>query len=707
MRRKTVLVSVPGKVGGAIFLPPNWGNLKGYCERSPLVREQFDWLDPVFTKEPPERLFERLEDELDGRPIDVLGLGCYCWNTDHNLAIAEAARQRHPDCLIVAGGPDPDYRQPDFFARHPYLDAVVLQDGEAPFLAILEGLAAEALDLASVPGLVLPRPPGGGPWVLRDEDDGGHLYTEAPGRFLDFDYSPWVGQSDYFDRAWRQLRGERGERELIVIWETDRGCPYKCTYCDWGSSTNSKIRRIGMDRLREEADWIGRNRIEGVFMAAANFGVLARDIEIMDALIEAKKKHGFPRYAWWSNAKNNVERVIDIHVRAFDAGLITYHALSIQTLDDRVLSAMDRSNIPKEKQLRMLEGLREKKIPSVVQLIYGGPNDSLEVFRDSLAGLMEWGVHDEFITYPFFVLPNAPANEPAYRAKWGIETLSRYGGANRRPKSDPLREADDRYDFIVATSTFDRHEYIDMYVLGRLLIALHNSGLTQHVSRYLRQTHGVGYAELYRRLVEHVSRRGAGEEGGLIASTYARCREHIARFVLDGEERVEQIEIEDLPSFSWLVSIEEYMMYRFLTDCDTFYAELGEFLTAELGHVDALPSLISYQRGLMITPDYDRRIGRELALEHDWPGYFDDRHLTATEVPEPEAFTRPVVLRIQRTHAGVHRDYPLDWHETADDGRPLLHRYLDAVIDIEYARLQRTYFKGVTFAEASLLAATG
>ncbi len=65
-------------------------------------------------------------------------------------------RHKFPDCLIVAGGPDPDYKNTDLFGQHPYLDAVVVQDGKVPFRQILEQLAHHDLALERISGMVLP-----------------------------------------------------------------------------------------------------------------------------------------------------------------------------------------------------------------------------------------------------------------------------------------------------------------------------------------------------------------------------------------------------------------------------------------------------------------------------------------------------------------------------------------------------------------------
>ena len=41
--------------------------------------------------------------------------------------------------------------------------------------------------------------------------------------------------------------------------ETNRGCPYGCTFCDWGSATLSRIRKFDLDRVFAELEWCAKN----------------------------------------------------------------------------------------------------------------------------------------------------------------------------------------------------------------------------------------------------------------------------------------------------------------------------------------------------------------------------------------------------------------------------------------------------------------
>jgi hypothetical protein len=438
--------------------------------------------------------------------------------------------------------------------------------------------------------------------------------------------------------------------------------------------------------------WIGQQQIDIVSFTAANFGILPQDSVIVDHLIEANRRYGYPKNLQWNNAKNNTERVIEISAKAYAAGLIDFHVLSIQSLDAEVLEGMSRVNISEQRQRHLVDSLRAKGMPNVVQLIYGGPVDNLERFSRTLTGLMEWGIHDEYITYPFMVLPNAPANDPDYRQKWQIETVSRYSTISKRDRRNPLAEGDDRSMFVVSTSSFDLDEYIEMYLFGRLMIALHNGGCTQFIARYLRQAHNVSYHQFYHAVVNGLFR----QPGTAWNAMYRRAAGNLLAFFRGGDRtQFEQIELRELPELTYLVDIEDYFLIVMVTEIDTLYADLVRLIEDRFGTLENLPSLIGYQRGLMIDPGYDRRVGRRLSLTHDWPAFFHERNRTAETLPEPAALRPGRTLLIDRSHSGSHGHYALDWHERAAGPRDVLIRWIEAIVGPEYTRARRCYFHAI------------
>src|SRR5262249_1936052 len=99
---------------------------------------------------------------------------------------------------------------------------------------------------------------------------------------------------------------------LGLLWETNRGCPYACTFCDWGAATLSKVRLFATERLLGEIEYFSKINVDFLIACDANFGIVPRDLELARALVDAKKQLGFPRMFFVNYAKNSNDRVFDI-----------------------------------------------------------------------------------------------------------------------------------------------------------------------------------------------------------------------------------------------------------------------------------------------------------------------------------------------------------------------------------------------------------
>jgi putative methyltransferase len=676
--KKNILISVPNNnPSHVIYLPTIWGVLKSYCDRKKTLKQNYQWLAPIILKGSPETLLAPYRDMA----IDVLGLSCYSWNMLTNMKIAQVVRESHPDCFIVAGGPHVDYKNTNLFQEHPELNAVILKDGEIPFSQLLEQLLAGDLDLLDIPGLILP--PGPKEKVSGEK----YIVGKPPELPRTLEGSPWLENRVFFESLMADLRQRFPGRPIGIPWEIDRGCPYACTFCDWGSNTASKVRARDMEFIIKETDWIAANKIHVNFITVANFGLLDSDEKVLDAIIAAKQAHGFPRVFIWNNAKNNVDRVVSMNERAFRAGIVDFHILSVQSLDEEVLDAMKRAPVGRKVVRQVVSRATQAGIPCVAQLIFGGPADTRKKFLGSLTSLMELGVHDEYVAYAFDVLPNAPAANPEYRKKWGIETVTRRGAVNRR---NPNERSEDRSTIIVATNTYDKGEFVDMYVDGRLIMALHNGGVTQFLAHFLYRAGLSSYDRFY----DIVQTNLFHAQNSDWHKIYQECHHHMAVFVSDnGEDCSESMIFPDIEELNYLFNVEEYFLAKLLLQLGKFYEDLLVLMQHEFGDSEYFVSLLDYQRAVMIDPSYDRRIGRRVALSHDWPYFFSNQG-GGLVYPTKRCFD----LHIDRTHSGSQLQYSLDWLEKAKTpyaSQETLRLWAQTVIGKHYQRVERAYFKGV------------
>lgn len=612
-----VLVSEPNAAGeDYAFLPYVWAVLKSYYQRHGSTPDAVEWLDPIFNRTAVSADLER----CDATPPDVLGLSCYTWNWDLQLRIARWAKERNPQCLVVAGGPDPDYKNPAFFLDHPDIDIVVVKDGEIPFLRILETLLRGERDFRGIPGLYLPG-------------SSGHDYTGPAEVPTVFDYSPYLDQHDYYER----LVTTAGAGTLNLTWETNRGCPYGCSFCDWGSSTMSKVRKFEMSRVEAEADWIGRMQVNFVFLADANFGIFPRDIEIAERLAATRAAHGFPRFLYYSSAKNNPERTVDIAQRFHDVGLTSLHILSVQHTDPDVLAATARSNISAEKYREVVRALLALDIPSEVQLITGIPGDTPERWKQCLGEVMEWGVHDNFVVFPYSLLPNAPAAAPEFIQAWQVESADRWltSPAFRRTKASHEGFAKSRV--VVASRTFDRADWVEMNTYAAFVKALHNRALTRLPAMYLRFSHGVAYRECYGAIID-----GFFRSDDVFADLYRSVSDHYGLFLTHPEGGDEML-LDSVSGYDFYVDASRWIFVNLCQRIDAFYERLSAYLGDRFRQAPLIADAIEYQKRLMILPDYDPAAGTAFNLTRDWLTYHE-RATSLTEyvhLPDPAEFDQP------------------------------------------------------------------
>jgi putative methyltransferase len=661
--RRNVLISEPHALENpAPFLPYVWAILKSHWERHGDV-DAYHWLPPIFLNLDPDSLLEPYRDTA----IDVLGLSCYTWNFRLQCALAERVKRANPGCLVVAGGPEPDYKDPEFFNKYPYIDAIAVKDGEITFARILTKFIDGDSDFADVGGLYLPAPAharlvGG---RLPAVDQGSHLCTGPAEVPKEFDYSPYLDQRAYYDT----LREQYGRGFFSATWETNRGCPYSCSFCDWGSATMSKLRRFSMERVAADVDWLASMGASFVMLADANLGILERDLEIADLLCAARARHGFPRMLYYSAAKNNPDRSVEIARKFAGAQLCSTHTLAIQHTRPEVLEASDRANISPARQIAVARALMESDIPIDVQLILGIPGDTYDLWKSAMGDLMEWGIHEAYDTYFYSLLPNAPAAEPAFLREWEVATIDRIILADtaqpwKAGDLDRVRMTTSR--IIVKTKTFSREDWVRMFTYVSHVKALHNGSITRLLATYLRLTHGVPYRVFYEDLIERFA--ATVEPVRAWHDAVASCY----RTMLRDDDAMDRIPVGELPNYPCALDPSRWLFVHACFDLDAFFFALKTYLLDRYPQAENLSSLIDYQKEMIILPDYDRRAGKRFRSDFDWLTYFErTRGRTGDDsLPEPDP-TPGALVEVADQTCGE-RGYlvqPLAWESKSGESR--------------------------------------
>jgi radical SAM superfamily enzyme YgiQ (UPF0313 family) len=224
----------------------------------------------------------------------VAAFSCYSWNVRHAIEVARRLRDLDAGVLTVLGGPSVP-RRPDrinaFLREHEAVDLLVMGEGEAVFAALLRAvLASEPLD--SVPSLAF-RAAGGGVTL-----------TERAPRIRDF-----TGfASPYLDGTFDALVAGHDGVPRAAVLETNRGCPFSCSFCDWGQAVNSRVHELPLDRIHAELEWIATRGVPYLYIVDANFGIRPRDPMITARIAELHGRHRAPAFCYFHLTKNATEK---------------------------------------------------------------------------------------------------------------------------------------------------------------------------------------------------------------------------------------------------------------------------------------------------------------------------------------------------------------------------------------------------------------
>jgi radical SAM superfamily enzyme YgiQ (UPF0313 family) len=479
----------------------------------------------------------------------------YNWSHRHNLMVSKKVKQVNPSCVTIHGGPNtPKYEADceEYFRANPDVDITVRGEGEAAVAELLSALVDVFREgrpyssaLADVAGI-----------SFRDGDR--IVRTPDRPRITDLDTIPSPILSDLFLAY---------EGTPLGIIETNRGCPYSCTFCDWGSAIASKIRKFSLDRVFAELEWCAKHKIAGVMIADANFGIFERDVLIAEKVAELKKEYGYPNGFSVSAAKNKTEytkRIIEILT---DAGVMSKGSIGVQSMDAGTLAAIKRSNIRLDKYDEIANEFRKAVLPLWVDLMFGLPGQTVRSFQNDLQGCINRGVFPRvFMTE---LLVNSPMNEPSYREEHQIKTELSPDGFKQ---------------LVVSTSSFTRQDFEEMKGLLQLFMLCDAIGMLRQVSHYVRSETGMREIDFYERLRLDV--RAEPERWPVLAFSVRALPSLL------------------IPPTSWHLVIQEIRRY----------------LTEVLGlEEDSLRTVLTVQKALL--PSRDRFMPQTLHLPHDYAAW--------------------------------------------------------------------------------------
>ena len=468
---KVALVQINNSFSGQNYLPYAAGLLQSHTQKHAKHPERYSFALPVYSRIP----VQQAVDHLLG--ADVIGFSTYVWNIRISLEIARRVKEQLPQTLIVFGGPQVPDRAEEFLRQNPFIDVTSHGEGEQVFLSVLENFPTRTWEnVQSISYLA----------------DGAFVNNPRGERMRDITIVP----SPYLSGVFEPLMQANPDERWLILWETNRGCPFQCTFCDWGSATAAKVSQFDLERLLHEVDWFAEKKIEFIFTCDANYGMLARDYDITKYVVETKQRIGYPKALSVQNTKNGTERAYKVQKLLSDAGLNKGVALSLQSVDKDTLKAIKRDNISTKSYQELQRRFTRDRVETYSDLILGLPGETYDSFAEGISSVIENGQHNRIQFNNLSILPNAEMGDPEYQKKYGMEIVETEIINIHGSLSETREEILEMQQLVVATASMPREEWVRTRTLCWMTAFLHFDKVLQIPLILVHETCSIRYRDL-------------------------------------------------------------------------------------------------------------------------------------------------------------------------------------------------------------------
>ena len=458
--KKIYFAQINNVIAEATFLPLSAAYVWEYCKTQHDIADAWTLGNIFFERDTVENYLSQIDSP------DIFALSTYVWNWEITKKLAAAVKKQWPDCLIVMGGPQVPYRKDWLKENRDICDAIVTYAGERTFAEVLRGNLTH-------PGIMTET----------------HYVPPKPDKEINDIPSPYL--SGLMDSLMKP------NKQYSAIIETNRGCPYACTFCDQEALYYNKIAQFDYDRVIAEIDWVVNNKIDFLYFADSNVGIFDRDVDFIKYIAKCRNEKGYPRQIDYSTAKQQPKRIVELgRILNQEANIKRGVTIALQSMNPKTLKAIKRVNIANTKLEEMVYEYNSAGVDNYCELIVGLPEETLESWINGIGKILELGSDHALTVHPLSIVPNTPFSNEAYKTMYGLEytPTPAPAGGNTYPE-----DSKGEIDYVCYKSnSFTTEEYIDMYFFAKgIVIPHHYHGVSQVIATYLHKEHSIPLIEFY------------------------------------------------------------------------------------------------------------------------------------------------------------------------------------------------------------------
>ena len=351
--------------------------------------------------------------KLDNWKPDIVAMSNYCWNASLSSMICDYAKKLNQNTLCVLGGPEfpagtgnrkientekeKTYDKClNYLIERPSVDYFAYSDGEVAFLEIVSKFIENKFSLK----------------LFRDRDmpiRGCVSVSKDKKKLLVGDYILRIGMKGSIKADGRDIvpspyltgiLDKFMDGSFQPSFETSRGCPFLCTYCDQGID-ESKICAFSTQRCADEMLYVAKKiskyekGVKSIGIFDSNWGLYQKDLDLAEHIAKVMEKYDWPQHIYCSTPKSKRENLLKIDDKLKNRVSIS---LPMQSMDSNTLNTIKRKNLPEQEQIDHIRAIQKRGKTASAELIIPLPGETEETYFAGLKFLMDNGVVAQIYT---------------------------------------------------------------------------------------------------------------------------------------------------------------------------------------------------------------------------------------------------------------------------------------------------------------------